>query len=82
MSYRRSCNEKKKYKRYYPWFALCRPDSEWNNLKVPKRYYYSNCRKFLKRCTNRRIRRNKKYENIAKNPSYYRKIFDYWWNLF
>ena len=80
MSYRRKRGDKKKLKRFYPWYVLSVP-SEWNKLKYSKRYYLSGVRKFAKRYTNKRLRR-KNFEYIGSNPSYYRKTYDYWWTLF
>ena len=45
-------------------------------IKYPKN---SNCQRWMKRETSRRIR-NSKYAPIKGN--YYRRLFDYWWTLY
>ena len=54
----------------YDWWRCS--SKEW------KRYYLSNCRKFCKLSTNRRIRQGAECDNHGG----YRKTFDYWWTLF
>lgn len=62
---------KKKTNSYYDFY--CDKEKYW------KFCYLSGCRKFAKRSTNRKIRNNKKLE--LKNPSDYRKVFDYDWTI-
>lgn len=40
-----------------------------------------NCRKFLKKCSNKKVRHSFKEERIQEK-GFYKKTFDYWWLLF
>ncbi len=45
-------------------------------IKYPKN---SNCQRWIKRETGRRVR---SYKDIPPKGNYYRRLFDYWWTLY
>lgn len=45
-------------------------------IKYPKN---SNCQRWIKRQTSRRIRR---CQDVPVKSNYYRRLFDYWWTLY
>lgn len=56
---------------------------EYVPLEKPylKPFYVSGSRKHAKRMTNRKIRNNRLLD-IGNQPSNYRKMYDYWWDIF
>lgn len=77
MSYKRKCGDKKRLNK------LIKQGSYFiatYNRKYPKRFYLSGKRKVCKYITNKQIRHHK--EICVNMPSYYRKVYDYWWTIF
>lgn len=50
-----------------------------NGKKYIKRFYRGQKSKYFKRLSNKRVRKNKKLSGRGNN---YRKLFDYWWEMY
>jgi hypothetical protein len=65
-------NNLDRLKKAYPWGVL---DME----TYKKRIYYSSRKKVAKRNSNKKVR---KYRGAINDGSHYKKIYDYWWEVF
>lgn len=72
-SRKREDNERMKYMKYK---TLNEETGDW----YYKRYYYSDKKKHAKRMSNKKVRKYKPY--VGLRGSDYRKIFDYWGNVY
>lgn len=50
-----------------------------NGKMYTKRFYRGQKSKYFKRLSNKRVRKNKKLSGRGNN---YRKLFDYWWEMY
>ena len=76
-NYFNKMKEKKKLDKLYkngPWWAV------YDNGDYKVRCYKGKNSKYLKKMSNKKIRRTK--EIGVRNKGNYKKIYDYWWNLF
>ena len=76
--YYRKRIDKKKLKKLnkYPWWWIAYFDDEKGFYK---RYYLSERKKFIKKCSNKKVRKS---VNFSLKGAGYRKCYDFWWELF
>lgn len=84
MSYRRSRERNRRLRKLYRKTRFSYGRGAWfdNDKNRIIRYYPSTSTgytKYLRRLANRRVRRTK---DLPRKGNYYKKLYDYWWELF